>query len=611
YTSGTAATLTAAPASGNVFSGWGGSCSGSGTSATVTVDAAKTCTAEFVSQYTLSVTKTGNGTVTSSPSGINCGADCSEAYTSGTAATLTVAPASGNVFSGWGGSCSGSGTSATVTVDAAKICTAEFTKSVNLGMAIIIAGGGAQQSNTLFPYSNNFTQRMYRLLRMRGYTDEDIIYLNPHAPDIEPLDGYPEAEKQDFDLFDPEPEINLAFAQVISRLLAGQQFVLYVHGHAEAGYLDIRPPYKLSASRLRELLDSLPDGVEQVVILDACFSGSFIRTLATPGRTILSSSDDVSYAWNTEYDSFSDLLIRGLRLGQTLFQAFERARQKLMESSGENQSQTPWLDDDGDGVFSSRDGMRSEALCLGACGVSGYQIDIQQIRPAQDINSNSALLWAAVSLAPKNIRQVRAVLRGPEASVPAYQGQNTVFGRIETELSYNADEKHYEAVYDRFCTPGLWDVFYQAQGADGAWSDIVKGQVRQTQTPDLPICQSDVSVTMLLNQFEYQAGDDFRLDMRTDGQREVIPYIAIVFPSGDFVTYSYAQGFSFTNMLYTYRDLLNLNGSRTYPIMQFTLPPGIPAGQYQACGVLMNPSASDVLNMENWLDFECKTFTLR
>ena len=29
---------------------------------------------------TVSVTKTGNGTVTSTPAGISCGADCSEAY---------------------------------------------------------------------------------------------------------------------------------------------------------------------------------------------------------------------------------------------------------------------------------------------------------------------------------------------------------------------------------------------------------------------------------------------------------------------------------------------------------------------------------------------------
>ena len=41
---------------------------------------------------TLTVGKsgTGSGTVTSSPAGINCGSDCSEAYASGTSVTLTA-----------------------------------------------------------------------------------------------------------------------------------------------------------------------------------------------------------------------------------------------------------------------------------------------------------------------------------------------------------------------------------------------------------------------------------------------------------------------------------------------------------------------------------------
>ena len=56
------------------------------------MDAAKSVTATFtLNAYTLTVAKagTGSGTVTSSPAGINCGADCSEPYNSGTVVTLT------------------------------------------------------------------------------------------------------------------------------------------------------------------------------------------------------------------------------------------------------------------------------------------------------------------------------------------------------------------------------------------------------------------------------------------------------------------------------------------------------------------------------------------
>jgi hypothetical protein len=46
---------------------------------------------------------TGTGTVTSSPAGISCGADCSQRYNSGTSVTLTATPAAGSAFTRWVG----------------------------------------------------------------------------------------------------------------------------------------------------------------------------------------------------------------------------------------------------------------------------------------------------------------------------------------------------------------------------------------------------------------------------------------------------------------------------------------------------------------------------
>ena len=78
--------------------------------------------------HTLTVTKngTGSGTVTSSPAGINCGTDCTEGYTSGTAVTLTVTPDAGSTFTGWSGDLDCS--DGVVTMNANKTCTATFTK---------------------------------------------------------------------------------------------------------------------------------------------------------------------------------------------------------------------------------------------------------------------------------------------------------------------------------------------------------------------------------------------------------------------------------------------------------------------------------------------------
>src|SRR5207244_3575948 len=70
--------------------------------------------------FTLTVSKAGagNGTVTSAPTGINCGPNCSNTYASGTVVTLTAAPKVNSTFTGWsGGGCTGTG-ACTVTVSA-------------------------------------------------------------------------------------------------------------------------------------------------------------------------------------------------------------------------------------------------------------------------------------------------------------------------------------------------------------------------------------------------------------------------------------------------------------------------------------------------------------
>ncbi|HEY0663337.1 MAG TPA: hypothetical protein VGD18_01895, partial [Thiobacillaceae bacterium] len=80
-----------------------------------------------VSTFNLSVSRSGSGggTVTSSPAGINCGATCSASFTSGTVVTLVAAPATGSVFAGWSGACTGTG-SCTTTMSTSRSVVATF-----------------------------------------------------------------------------------------------------------------------------------------------------------------------------------------------------------------------------------------------------------------------------------------------------------------------------------------------------------------------------------------------------------------------------------------------------------------------------------------------------
>ena len=55
----------------------------------------------------MNVIKSGQGTVTSTPAGINCGNSCSSSFEQGEI-TLTASPSLGRIFTGWSGvNCSG------------------------------------------------------------------------------------------------------------------------------------------------------------------------------------------------------------------------------------------------------------------------------------------------------------------------------------------------------------------------------------------------------------------------------------------------------------------------------------------------------------------------
>ena len=91
--------------------------------------------------FDLSVSKTAGGTVTSSPTGINCGVDCAESYAIGTNVTLTAVADAGYQFSGWAGACSGTG-GCTVTMDGSKTVSATFTQTPKGTLSVAKIGTG-------------------------------------------------------------------------------------------------------------------------------------------------------------------------------------------------------------------------------------------------------------------------------------------------------------------------------------------------------------------------------------------------------------------------------------------------------------------------------------
>lgn len=477
------------------------------------------------------------------------------------------------------------------------------------GTAILVAGR-THPNDSLFPYSNEYTQRMYRLLQERGFRDEDIYYLNPQPPDIDG-DGSLELERHDYPLLHPAQKLATTFEAIKKNLPAEQPFLFYWHGHARPDSLKIHPDYELSAEQLNQLLENIPANTEQVIILDSCYSGSFLDELkGVPNRIVLTSADDVNNACDMRYGSFSEFLIQELRRGESVGNAFFNVRGRIT-SQRQFGNQYPWLDDDGDGQYTNHDGNRAMNTYLGGQAENMAPLpEIAQIHPPITLTDNTAnaTLWLTVV---EPILKARAILQEPDLSFLEYQGENTYSTRTELELHYNEVTERYENVYNYFCRAGTWQILYQVQSENGVWSDIHRGEVQQMSNSQAPGCLPPLTVKMDLNQTSYSVitKDTLQLEMKVEGVGETDFYVAIVSKEGHFMTLSYPEKWSVLNTPQPYLSNIHITDKSVYPLLNLSIPVGFAFGHYSACGILVSPNA-DVLNQSHWIDWDCVKFEI-
>jgi hypothetical protein len=148
---GTTVTLSALAGFASSFSGWSMDCAGLGECELV-MDEDKTVGVTFDDSDEVSMlisrAGTGEGSVTSAPVGIDCGATCSAVFEPGEEITLTAAAAAGSTFMGWSGDCTGTGLTCTLTMSAARSVTATFNANVYT-LGVERAGTGMGSINTV------------------------------------------------------------------------------------------------------------------------------------------------------------------------------------------------------------------------------------------------------------------------------------------------------------------------------------------------------------------------------------------------------------------------------------------------------------------------------
>lgn len=100
--------------------------------------------------HELTVVRTGDGTVTSNPAGIACGADCSDVFVPGASVILSAVADAGSMFVGWSGPCSGTGR-CVLTIAAATEVTASFRPATSVpGTSASDVLSGSASSDLLY-----------------------------------------------------------------------------------------------------------------------------------------------------------------------------------------------------------------------------------------------------------------------------------------------------------------------------------------------------------------------------------------------------------------------------------------------------------------------------
>jgi len=468
-------------------------------------------------------------------------------------------------------------------------------KPSGLGKAIIVAASGAD-SNTLFPYTHEFTTEMYRFLYNKGFSDGDVIFMSPRLP-IVPANNYPDAARQDFKMTSKK-ELQQAIAQASQDLQAGQQFVFYLHGHARPDAVRLSKTEELSAQELKALLAQIPTNVKQIIILDTCYSGSFMDELAgVANRIVISSADAKALVWSTETMSFSEIFIRQLRNGNSVGEAFDLAESMIINEPEIFGAQRPQLDDTQDGLYDNNDGQLARQTFIGGKKVhSSLPPSIIEIHPTIQRSQTTATLWVKTIPGFNGIKKVRAILVNEHDKVTEYQGENTDFTRRELTLKRNHNLQRYEIDYDQFHTASQWKIFYQAQSMEGEWSEISTGYAGS----------DSVAIEAKLNKTTYQVGEKLQFDVTVSGEKTADLYVGVILPNGFYLTIVYPLAFSEINVLQAYKTDIQLTGGESYEILSFSLP-AIPTGDYQVCG-LLTEAQSDPYNVDNWLKLNCRRF---
>jgi hypothetical protein len=292
------------------------------------------------------------------------------------------------------------------------------------GAVLIVAG-----HNETFGLQTNIynaANRAYRIFISAGFAEDDIYYLAPAAQDATG-DGVPDTREV---ALSPTAVKEAITTWAKDRVGADKPFFLYMmdHGFADKYCVtgctegNVIMPKELN-EWLREMEDAT-DVEEVSIFIEACQSGSFLdnlegnnpnpqNSLARQGRVVITSTGRANNAYaSADGAFFSDTFFSCLADSGNLKSCFDEA---LAAVALTGVDQTPWLDDNADGIFTAGDG-----TVAGDRAITRFFSSVRPIITETTVtrNGQSGLLSAQVEAGAEAVKLVWAAVRPPSFEEP-------------------------------------------------------------------------------------------------------------------------------------------------------------------------------------------------
>jgi ligand-binding sensor domain-containing protein len=419
--------------------------------------------------------------------------------------------------------------------------------------AIIVAAGGAQETNTLWESTEAITIRIYRTFDHRGFAKSNLYYLSPKTWTDFNGDGYNDhinRLREDRNLTLDDLQAAFTWAKGLGKL--DQPLYFFFMDHGGEGKLQLSPNLNLTAEELKTLLDDYQTttGNSMVAVIEACHSGSLIPILTAPNRAVIASAKASEKAYFYEKKGFSRFLADYLLKGANFFESFGLASRDQEKLRGKNKTlnsqtagdtgitlQTPQLDDNQDGLFTTADGSWLKQVYInGNFETADATLTVDNQTPATTLTVGQTItLQAKATLTQGTVNRVWAVIRPPAIAQILDTSDTPILAFPRMNLGHSPENPEiWQATWNDAVYNGKYLITFYAEDDEKNIASSEQDTVLTVSGGSDPPDQAQVQIH--LEKDRYQSGDTVKATVKEDLGYGYDLYIGVQFPDGHIET---------------------------------------------------------------------------